>query len=183
MSSCFIWFPISDLGEPKIYHDSGVFYKNWGFYLEGVWLWRISGGYSQDWKELFLVGYIIDRNCIIITCTTSGRTWSPRSSIWRSEHGSSTIRTIVHWSSQGQEFTVSVSDSNEIRCCARSPRSPRCSICWCENGSWITNCHKFHRFGSGSGGGVSGGGGSTKFLRIFTTGDNGETKKRYENYV
>jgi len=23
-----------------------VFYKNWGFYLNGVWLWRISGGYS-----------------------------------------------------------------------------------------------------------------------------------------
>jgi len=22
-------------------------YKNRGFYLEGVWLWRISGGYSQ----------------------------------------------------------------------------------------------------------------------------------------
>jgi len=25
----------------------GRFYKNEGFYLEGVWLWRISGGYSQ----------------------------------------------------------------------------------------------------------------------------------------
>jgi len=23
------------LGEPNIYHDSGVFYKNWVFYLEG----------------------------------------------------------------------------------------------------------------------------------------------------
>ena len=22
----------------------GLFYKNMGFYLEGVWLWRISGG-------------------------------------------------------------------------------------------------------------------------------------------
>jgi len=36
------------LGEPNIYHDSGVFYKKWGFYLEGVWLWRISGGYLQE---------------------------------------------------------------------------------------------------------------------------------------
>ena len=24
------------LGDPNIYHDSGVFYKNRGFYLEGV---------------------------------------------------------------------------------------------------------------------------------------------------
>ena len=22
----------------------GLFYNNWGFYLDGVWLWRISGG-------------------------------------------------------------------------------------------------------------------------------------------
>jgi len=22
----------------------------WGFYLEGVWLWRISGGYSQEMR-------------------------------------------------------------------------------------------------------------------------------------
>jgi len=40
MSRCFTWFPIGGLGEPNIYHDSGVFYKNlgigavlWGFYL------------------------------------------------------------------------------------------------------------------------------------------------------
>ena len=29
-SRCFIWFPISDLGEPYIYHDSGVDYKEVG---------------------------------------------------------------------------------------------------------------------------------------------------------
>jgi len=34
MSICFTWFPIGGLGEPNIYHDSGVFYKNRGFYLE-----------------------------------------------------------------------------------------------------------------------------------------------------
>ena len=34
MSRCFTWFPIGGLGEPNIYHDSGVFYKKWGFYLE-----------------------------------------------------------------------------------------------------------------------------------------------------
>jgi len=27
MSSCFIWFPISDLGEPKIYHHWADFTK------------------------------------------------------------------------------------------------------------------------------------------------------------
>ena len=36
MSSCFIKFPISGLGEPNIYHDSGVFYKEVGR------LWRVS---------------------------------------------------------------------------------------------------------------------------------------------
>ena len=36
MSICLNWFPISVLGEPNIYHDLGVFYKNKGFYLEGI---------------------------------------------------------------------------------------------------------------------------------------------------
>ena len=35
MSRCFTWFPISGLGEPNIYHDSGVFYKNVGILLGG----------------------------------------------------------------------------------------------------------------------------------------------------
>ena len=30
MSICLTWFPISGLGEPYIYHDLGVFYKNVG---------------------------------------------------------------------------------------------------------------------------------------------------------
>jgi len=34
MSICLNWFPISVLGEPNIYHDSGVIYKKLGFYLE-----------------------------------------------------------------------------------------------------------------------------------------------------
>jgi len=43
MSICLTWFPISGLGEPNIYHDSEVFYKNvWGFYLEGVYLTLMS---------------------------------------------------------------------------------------------------------------------------------------------
>ena len=29
MSICLTWFPIGGLGEPNIYHDSGVIYKNW----------------------------------------------------------------------------------------------------------------------------------------------------------
>jgi len=45
------------LGEPNTYHDLGMFYKNWGFYLEGVWLWWIIGSYSQEmmWLTLRLV--------------------------------------------------------------------------------------------------------------------------------
>ena len=34
MCKCLTRFPISGLGEPYIYHDSGVDYKNRGFYLE-----------------------------------------------------------------------------------------------------------------------------------------------------
>ena len=34
MSICLTWFLISGLGEPNIYHDLGVFYKNVGIYLE-----------------------------------------------------------------------------------------------------------------------------------------------------
>ena len=36
MSICLTKLPIDDLGEPKIYHDLGVFYKEVGFYLEGA---------------------------------------------------------------------------------------------------------------------------------------------------
>ena len=32
MSRCFTWFPFDRFGEPNIYHDSGVFYKNVGIY-------------------------------------------------------------------------------------------------------------------------------------------------------
>ena len=33
MSICLTWFLISGLGEPNIYHDLGVFYKNVGILL------------------------------------------------------------------------------------------------------------------------------------------------------
>jgi len=36
MSRCFTWFPIGVLGEPYLYHDSGVFYKNVGILLGGL---------------------------------------------------------------------------------------------------------------------------------------------------
>ena len=36
MSICLTWFPIGGLGEPNIYHDSGVFYKNVGDFT-----WRV----------------------------------------------------------------------------------------------------------------------------------------------
>jgi len=38
MSRCFTWFPIGGLGEPNIYHDLRVFYKNMGSLWRGVWL-------------------------------------------------------------------------------------------------------------------------------------------------
>ena len=60
MSRCFTWFPIGVLGEPYIYHDSGVFYKHWGFYLESVWLWRISGNYPQEMVGLVLGEFYLE---------------------------------------------------------------------------------------------------------------------------
>ena len=49
MSICLTWFPIGGLGEPNIYHDSGVFYKKVGSYLECLCLCEeLSGGYSQE---------------------------------------------------------------------------------------------------------------------------------------
>jgi len=54
MSICFTWFHINGLVEPNLYHNLGEFTRMCGFYLEGVWLWRISGGYSQRMMELIL---------------------------------------------------------------------------------------------------------------------------------
>ena len=33
MSKCLTWFSINGLGQPNIYHDSGVFYKCVGILL------------------------------------------------------------------------------------------------------------------------------------------------------
>ena len=38
----------------------GLFYKNRGFYLEVVWLWRISGGFSQEVMWLTLQGGLLE---------------------------------------------------------------------------------------------------------------------------
>ena len=48
MSKCLTRFPISGLGEPNIYHDSGMFYKEVGILLGGcltvknLW-WFLTG--------------------------------------------------------------------------------------------------------------------------------------------
>ena len=47
MSICLTKFPFGGLGEPNIYHDSGVFYKEGGFWFE-----RVCEGY----KYLHLTG-------------------------------------------------------------------------------------------------------------------------------
>jgi len=31
------------------------FTRKWGYYLDGVWLWRISGSYSQE-VSMLLIG-------------------------------------------------------------------------------------------------------------------------------
>ena len=49
------WWVDVSLGSPLVgFRRSQIvpkfwgFYKNWGFYLEGVWLWRVSGDYSHE---------------------------------------------------------------------------------------------------------------------------------------
>ena len=58
MSICFTWFPIRGLGEPNIYHDLGVFYKNVGILL-GDCLTReeLMGSYSQEMMGLVFGGH------------------------------------------------------------------------------------------------------------------------------
>ena len=58
MSRCFTWFPNwLVLGEPNIYHDLGVFYKNVGILLgDCLTCEELSGGYSREKKEEGLRG-------------------------------------------------------------------------------------------------------------------------------
>ena len=44
----------------------GLFYKNRGFYLEGVWLRRFSGGYSQEMSMLRIGVPISQFSCRLI---------------------------------------------------------------------------------------------------------------------
>jgi len=55
MSICSLGFLIGYFRKTQNITLIGLFYKNWGFHLEGVWLWRISGGYSQEMN----VGWIL----------------------------------------------------------------------------------------------------------------------------
>ena len=58
MSRCFTWFPISGLGEPEIYHNSGMFYKNVGILLgECLTCEELSGGYSQGMMGFVSLGF------------------------------------------------------------------------------------------------------------------------------
>jgi len=54
-SRCFIWFPISDLGEPNIYHDSGMFYKEVGILIGGCLTvknyWGVKSYYFYQFQE------------------------------------------------------------------------------------------------------------------------------------
>jgi len=53
VSICFTWFSIGGYMSIQYITSIGLFYKNWGFYLGGVWLWRISGGTHRRWWGWF----------------------------------------------------------------------------------------------------------------------------------
>jgi len=57
MSRCFTWFPIGGYRRTQYIPQFGWFYKNLGFYLEGDWLWRISGSYSQEMMGFVSLGF------------------------------------------------------------------------------------------------------------------------------
>jgi len=46
MSKCLTGFPIGGYRRTQYIPELGRFNKNMGFYLDGVWLWRISGGWD-----------------------------------------------------------------------------------------------------------------------------------------
>jgi len=52
VSICFTWFSIGGYMSIQYITEFGGIYKNWRFYLEGVRMWRISGGDSQEMMEL-----------------------------------------------------------------------------------------------------------------------------------
>ena len=52
--------------------DSGGFFNKWGFYLEAVLLWRISGGYSQ-----VMMGLVFGIITFLIHINNSS--WQPHS--------------------------------------------------------------------------------------------------------
>ena len=54
LSICLTRFPIGGLGEPNIYHDSGVFYKNEDFTWRVSDCEELSGSYSQEMMRLVL---------------------------------------------------------------------------------------------------------------------------------
>ena len=67
MSRCFTWFPnCLVLGEPNIYHDSGVFYKNVGR------LWKESAPELMGVKSFLELVRLVQlkkcgNDCIMIT--------------------------------------------------------------------------------------------------------------------
>jgi len=52
MSICFTWFPISGLGEPKIYHQSVCITRMWELLGDCLTV-KISGSYSQGMMGMF----------------------------------------------------------------------------------------------------------------------------------
>ena len=100
MSRCFTRFPNSWLLRTQYITELGVYYKYVGFYLEGVWLWRISGSYSLE-----MMGVILCRCSVeLVWCSRSH--WSPSASIRWGEN--------VSWSTHRHKGTVSVFDCIEL---------------------------------------------------------------------
>ena len=56
------------LGEPNIYHDSGVFYKNVGILLGGCLTVKFSGSYSQEMMLMPLPRVLVFEVVIICHC-------------------------------------------------------------------------------------------------------------------
>ena len=64
MSRWFTWFPISGFRRTQYITGFGLIYKEVECYLDGVWLWRISGGLRGDGGTEMLISAFRSRRSI-----------------------------------------------------------------------------------------------------------------------
>ena len=99
------------LGEPYIYHDSGVFYNVWGYLRGGLSdLWRISGDYplgNDAERKLSKREVLLSGECNSTQIVWYSRIpFCPCYTIWRSEDGSGITHRHIDAVSVGHSIEI-----------------------------------------------------------------------------